>query len=90
LDLSNQAEVNKFFEAKKPEIVIDAAASVGGILANKEYPYQFFIENLEFQNNLIAIEHQTKVEKFIFLGSLCIYPKLAPQPLKKNICLQVH
>jgi GDP-L-fucose synthase len=87
LDLKNQHAVTVFFETEKPEIVIDAAARVGGILANKEYPYQFLMENLQIQNNLMATAHQTKVEKFIFLGSSCIYPKLAPQPLKEEYLL---
>jgi len=87
LDLKNQQAVTVFFETEKPEIVIDAAARVGGILANKEYPYQFLMENLQIQNNLMATAHQTKVEKFIFLGSSCIYPKLAPQPLKEDYLL---
>ena len=87
LDLKNQHAVTVFFETEKPEIVIDAAARVGGILANKEYPYQFLMENLQIQNNLMATAHQTKVEKFIFLGSSCIYPKLAPQPLKEDYLL---
>jgi GDP-L-fucose synthase len=87
LDLKNQHAVTVFFKTEKPEIVIDAAARVGGILANKEYPYQFLMENLQIQNNLMATAHQTKVEKFIFLGSSCIYPKLAPQPLKEDYLL---
>jgi len=87
LDLKNQQAVTVFFETEKPEIVVDAAARVGGILANKEYPYQFLMENLQIQNNLIATAHQTKVEKFIFLGSSCIYPKLALQPLKEEYLL---
>jgi GDP-L-fucose synthase len=87
LDLKNQHAVTVFFETEKPEIVVDAAARVGGILANKEYPYQFLMENLQIQNNLMATAHQTKVEKFIFLGSSCIYPKLAPQPLKEEYLL---
>jgi GDP-L-fucose synthase len=87
LDLTNQHAVTVFFETEKPEIVIDAAARVGGILANKEYPYQFLMENLQIQNNLMATAHQTKVEKFIFLGSSCIYPKLALQPLKEEYLL---
>jgi GDP-L-fucose synthase len=87
LDLKNQHGVTVFFETEKPEIVIDAAARVGGILANKEYPYQFLMENLQIQNNLMATAHQTKVEKFIFLGSSCIYPKLAAQPLKEEYLL---
>jgi GDP-L-fucose synthase len=87
LDLKNQHAVTVFFKTEKPEIVIDAAARVGGILANKEYPYQFLMENLQIQNNLMATAHQTKVEKFIFLGSSCIYPKLAPQPLREDCLL---
>jgi GDP-L-fucose synthase len=87
LDLKNQHAVSVFFETEKPDVVIDAAARVGGILANKEYPYQFLMENLQIQNNLMATAHQTKVEKFIFLGSSCIYPKLAPQPLKEEYLL---
>jgi len=87
LDLKNQHAVSVFFETEKPDVVIDAAARVGGILANKEYPYQFLMENLQIQNNLMATAHQTKVEKFIFLGSSCIYPKLARQPLKEEYLL---
>ncbi|RAR47231.1 GDP-L-fucose synthase family protein [Flavobacterium lacus] len=87
LDLRNQAEVNAFFELEKPEIVIDAAARVGGILANNNYPYTFLMENLQIQNNLIEAAHQHQVEKFIFLGSSCIYPKLATQPLKEAYLL---
>ncbi len=87
LDLRNQAQVNAFFESEKPAIVIDAAARVGGILANNNYPYQFLMENMQIQNNLIEAAHQNNVEKFIFLGSSCIYPKLAPQPLKEEYLL---
>lgn len=87
LDLRNQQAVKDFFEFEKPKVVIDAAARVGGILANNEYPYQFLMENLQIQNNLIATAHDTGVEKFIFLGSSCIYPKLAPQPLKEEYLL---
>jgi GDP-L-fucose synthase len=87
LDLKNQQAVSVFFETEKPDVVIDAAARVGGILANKEYPYQFLMENLQIQNNLIVTAHIAKVEKFIFLGSSCIYPKLAPQPLKEDYLL---
>lgn len=84
LDLRNQQAVTDFFEAEKPEIVIDTAARVGGILANNDYPYLFLMENLQIQNNLIDTAHKTDVQKFIFLGSSCIYPKLAPQPLKEE------
>ncbi|OBX25513.1 GDP-L-fucose synthase [Gelidibacter algens] len=87
LDLRNQAEVNAFYEREQPEVVIDAAAKVGGILANSEHPYPFLMENLQIQNNLIDGAHHHKVEKFIFLGSSCIYPKLAPQPLKEDYLL---
>ncbi|AVR45269.1 GDP-fucose synthetase [Christiangramia fulva] len=87
LDLRNQQAVNTFFESEKPEVVIDAAARVGGILANNDYPYQFLMENLQIQNNLIDFSHKFDVEKFIFLGSSCIYPKHAPQPLKEEYLL---
>jgi len=87
LDLRDQKAVLSFFEIEKPEVVIDAAARVGGILANKDYPYQFLMENLQIQNNLIDTAHKTEVEKFIFLGSSCIYPRLAPQPLKEEYLL---
>ena len=87
LDLKNQQAVKDFFNSEKPEVVIDAAARVGGIFANSEYPYQFLMENLQIQNNLIDTAHKTEVEKFIFLGSSCIYPKLAPQPLKEEYLL---
>jgi GDP-L-fucose synthase len=87
LDLRDQKAVSNFFETEKPEVVIDAAARVGGILANNKYPYQFLMENLQIQNNLIDTAHKTEVEKFIFLGSSCIYPRLAPQPLKEEYLL---
>lgn len=87
LDLKNQQEVASFFEVNAPEVVIDAAARVGGILANNNYPYHFLMENMQIQNNLIDFSHRSGVEKFIFLGSSCIYPKLAPQPLKEEYLL---
>lgn len=87
LDLRNQQAVNTFFTEEKPDVVIDAAAKVGGILANNDYPYQFLMENLQIQNNLIDAAHQHDVKKFIFLGSSCIYPRLAPQPLKEEYLL---
>ena len=87
LDLRDQHAVNDFFDTVKPEIVIDAAARVGGILANNTYPYQFLMENMQIQNNLIQASLKTEVNKFIFLGSSCIYPKLAPQPLKEEYLL---
>ena len=87
LDLRNQQEVYRFFQNEKPEIVIDAAAKVGGILANNDYPYQFIMDNMQIQNNLINGALQANVEKFIFLGSSCIYPKLAAQPLREEYLL---
>lgn len=87
LDLRNQAAVKDFFEKEQPDVVIDAAARVGGILANNEYPYQFLMENMLIQNNLIDAAFQAGIDKFIFLGSSCIYPKLAPQPLKEEYLL---
>ena len=87
LDLRNQQAVNQFFEQEKPAVIIDAAAKVGGILANNDFPYQFIMENMQIQNNLIDAALKTGVEKFIFLGSSCIYPKLAPQPLKEEYLL---
>ncbi len=87
LDLRNQAAVEVFFKQEQPAVVIDAAARVGGILANNDYPYQFLMENLQIQNNLIDAAHRFDVQKFIFLGSSCIYPRLAPQPLKEEYLL---
>lgn len=87
LDLRNQQAVSDFFQSEKPDVVIDAAARVGGILANSNYPYQFLMENLQIQNNLIDSSLKSDVQKFIFLGSSCIYPKLAPQPLKEEYLL---
>jgi GDP-L-fucose synthase len=87
LDLRNQKEVLDFFEAEKPEVVIDAAARVGGILANNSFPYQFLMDNMQIQNNLIDAALKFNIEKFIFLGSSCIYPKFAPQPLKEDCLL---
>jgi len=87
LDLKNQAAVTAFFKSEQPEAVIDAAAKVGGILANNNYPYPFLMENMQIQNNLIAAAHEEGIQKFIFLGSSCIYPKFAPQPLKEEYLL---
>ena len=87
LDLRNQQAVTSFIAEEKPFAIIDAAARVGGILANSEYPYNFLMENLQIQNNLIAAAHENEVQKFVFLGSSCIYPKLAPQPLKEEYLL---
>ncbi len=87
LDLRNQQAVADFYKKERPEVVIDAAAKVGGILANNDFPYQFLMENLQIQNNLIDGAYKAGIEKFIFLGSSCIYPKFAPQPLKEECLL---
>ena len=87
LNLKNQQAVNSFFEKERPQVVIDAAAKVGGILANNDYPYQFIMDNMLIQNNLIEAALKFEVAKFIFLGSSCIYPKFAPQPLKEDYLL---
>jgi GDP-L-fucose synthase len=84
LDLRNAENVTDFFENKKIDIVIDAAAKVGGILANNTFPYSFIMENMQIQNNLIDASVKNNISKFIFLGSSCIYPKFAPQPLKEE------
>ena len=87
LDLRNQALVDDFIASEKPDVIIDAAAKVGGILANDTYPYEFLMDNMLIQNNLIRAAHDHDVPKFIFLGSSCIYPKMAPQPLKEEYLL---
>ena len=87
LDLRNQQAVLDFYNQEQPEVVIDAAAKVGGILANNDFPYQFLMENLQIQNNLIDGAFKTGIEKFIFLGSSCIYPKFSQQPLKEQYLL---
>ncbi|WP_340155505.1 GDP-L-fucose synthase [uncultured Winogradskyella sp.] len=87
LDLRNQQAVIDFINKEQPDIIIDAAARVGGILANNENPYPFLMENLQIQNNLIDAAHKADIQKFIFLGSSCIYPKFAPQPLKEEYLL---
>ena len=87
LDLRNQAAVNKFFEIEKPEIVIIAAAKVGGIHANNTYRANFIYDNLMIEANIINASYLNKVDKLLFLGSSCIYPKLAPQPLKEEYLL---
>lgn len=87
LDLVDQAAVRHFFEQERPEIVVLAAAKVGGILANSLYPGEFIYENLMIQANIIHWSQQTGVESLLFLGSSCIYPKLAPQPMKEEYLL---
>ena len=84
LDLKDQQATAQFFKEKKPEVVIDAAAKVGGIWANSQYPYEFLMDNMLIQNNLISNSLKNDIKKFIFLGSSCIYPKMAPQPLKEE------
>ena len=87
LDLRNQAAVNAFFKAEQPEYVFLAAAKVGGIMANNTYRGEFLYDNLMIQNNVINAAKDNGVEKLLFLGSSCIYPKLAPQPLKEDYLL---
>lgn len=87
LDLRNQQKVLDFYKTEKPLVVIDAAARVGGILANSNFPYQFLMENMMIQSNLIDGALKTGIEKFIFLGSSCIYPKIAPQPIRESYLL---
>ncbi len=87
LDLRNQAAVEAFFEAEKPAYVFLAAAKVGGIVANNTYRADFLYENLAIQNNIIHQSYLQGVQKLLFLGSSCIYPKLAPQPLKEDYLL---
>jgi GDP-L-fucose synthase len=87
LDLTRQTDVEKFFEAEKPDYVFVAAAKVGGIVANNTYRAQFIYENLMIQNNIIHAAYKNGVKKLLFLGSSCIYPKNAPQPMKEDALL---
>jgi len=87
LDLTNQQAVNNFFEEMRPEYVFLAAAKVGGIMANSMYPAEFVYENLRIEANVIHAAYTHGVTKLLFLGSSCIYPKLAPQPLKEEYLL---
>ena len=84
LDLTNQAAVNAFFEEEKPDYVFLAAAKVGGIHANDTYPADFIRDNLQIQTNVIDAAYRNNAEKLLFLGSSCIYPKFAPQPMKED------
>ena len=88
LDLRNQQAVNEFFEQEKPEYVILAAAKVGGIHANNTYRAEFIYDNLMIEANIIHAAYLNKVTKLLFLGSSCIYPKMAPQPLKEEYLLK--
>lgn len=87
LDLTNQAKVNEFFETEKPEYVVLAAAKVGGINANNTSPADFAYINMQIQCNVIKAAHDNKVKKLLFLGSTCIYPKMAPQPIPEDALL---
>ena len=87
LDLTNQAAVNEFFEKERPDVVVLAAAKVGGIHANNTYPAEFAYENLQIQCNVIKCCHDYKVKKLLFLGSTCIYPKMAEQPIIEDALL---
>lgn len=87
LDLRDAGATAAFLEKEKPQAVVDAAARVGGILANSRHQYEFLLENLQIQNSLIEGAYRAGVKTFVFLGSSCIYPKLAPQPIKEEYLL---
>ena len=87
LDLTDGSAVRDFLRAERPAVVIDAAAKVGGILANDTYPADFIRDNLRIQTNLIQYSCEADVGKFVFLGSSCIYPKMAPQPMSEEVLL---
>jgi GDP-L-fucose synthase len=87
LDLCKENAVHEFFTKEKPQIVVLAAARVGGIKANSDAPVEFLVENLQVQNNVLCAAHQSGVRKLVFLGSSCIYPKLAPQPIPETALL---
>lgn len=87
LDLINQSAVNKFFEAQKPDVVVFAAARVGGIHANNTYPAEFIYDNLMMATNAIQAAHQHGTQRFLFLGSTCIYPRMSPQPIAETSLL---
>jgi GDP-L-fucose synthase len=87
LNLQVQSEVDEFFDEERPEFVVMAAARVGGILANDTYPADFISDNLAIQTNVIRAAHRVGVKRLVFLGSSCIYPRLAPQPLKEEYML---
>lgn len=87
LNLLDRGAVRAFFEKERPAVVVDAAAKVGGILANNEQPVEFLLQNLTIQNNLIEAAADFGTRKLLFLGSSCIYPKMAPQPISENSLL---
>lgn len=88
LDLTRQIEVENFFKSEKPDFVFITAAKVGGIYANDTYPAEFIYNNLQIQNNLIHSSYVHRVKKLLFLGSSCIYPKFATQPIKEEYLLE--
>ncbi len=87
LNLLNYKDVEEWFETNKPTVVIIAAAKVGGILANSKFPYEFLLENMKIQNNIIETSWRNKVKRLVFLGSSCIYPKYAQQPIREESLL---
>ena len=87
LDLTDTIEVKNWYKVNKPDVVVIAAAKVGGILANSNFPVQFLLDNLKIQNNLIEGAWENGVKRLLFLGSSCIYPKFAPQPIKEESLL---
>ena len=87
LDLADSRAVSDFFKKEKPSIVVFAAAKVGGIKANNDFPVEFLIDNLRIQTNVIAAAHENGARKLLFLGSSCIYPKHAPQPIPERALL---
>ena len=87
LDLANESAVNAFFAEERPDVVVLAAAKVGGIKANNDQPVEFLLENLRLQNNVISASHANDVRKLLFLGSSCIYPKHAAQPITESALL---
>jgi GDP-L-fucose synthase len=87
LDLLDRAAVRAFFDRERPSVVVDAAAKVGGIVANNEQPVEFLLQNLAIQNNVIDAAADFGARKLLFLGSSCIYPKFAPQPIRESALL---
>ncbi len=87
LNLANETAVAEFFASEKPDVVVLAAAKVGGIKANNDYPVEFLLDNLRIQNNVVTAAHAHDARKLLFLGSSCIYPKHAPQPISENALL---
>src|SRR5438067_1249773 len=86
-DLTKEQEVTEWMATNRPDVVVVAAAKVGGILANDSYPVDFLFDNLAIQNNIIPNAHKFAVEKLLFLGSSCIYPRMAPQPITEDALL---